>query len=450
MRELPQGWAKCQLGDIVELKYGKSLPAKSRCSGEVEVYGSNGVIGVHNHPLTEGPTIVVGRKGSIGEIHFSPMPCFPIDTTYYVDEFYGQDLQFIRYLLETLGLTEMDRASAIPGLNREDAYALDVEIPPKSEQQRIVAKLDSLFARTRQGREELARIPALIEHYKQAILAAAFRGNLTADWRSAHDPDPIKADGLGIDSRTGRLPGIPDEWAWTSLDAVSEISGGLTKNAQRREIEQRVPYLRVANVYANELRLDDVKEIGCTDRELEKTQLEAGDLLVVEGNGSIEQIGRVAIWGGSISPCSHQNHLIRVRPNEKVISHYILFWMLSPLGRQYIERVASSSSGLHTLSISKVSGLALPLCTPDEMKEVVRHIEYAFSWLDTVLSESNQARYLLDHLDQATLAKAFRGELVPQDPNDEPASVLLDRIRAERANGVNPRRTHQKKHSTVG
>lgn len=321
---------------------------------------------------------------------------------------------------------------------------IDIPIAPLPEQHRIVDKLDVLFERTRQARKELEHIPTLIEHYKQAILAAAFRGELTADWRAKHQPPQVHADISGIDGRTGQLPGIPDVWGWASIDSISQVSGGLTKNTQRRELKKKVPYLRVANVYANELRLDEVKEIGCTDSELAKTQLQQGDLLVVEGNGSIEQIGRVAIWDGSITPCSHQNHIIRVRPNEQVISPYILFWMISPLGRQYIERVASSSSGLHTLSISKVSGLAIPVCSIDEQIEVVRQIKEAFAWLDIVLHEATAALHLLDHLDEATLAKAFRGELVPQDPNDEPASVLLERIRGARAEQSNGNRRHKR------
>jgi type I restriction enzyme S subunit len=88
---------------------------------------------------------------------------------------------------------------------------------------------------------------------------------------------------------------------------------------------------------------------------------------------------------------------------------------------------------LHTLSISKIEGLPIPICVPDEQREIIRRIEAALSWINRLASETSNARKLVDHLDQAILAKAFQGELVPQDPSDEPASVLLDRIRAERA-----------------
>ena len=314
-------------------------------------------------------------------------------------------------------------------LSKIEILSTGIPLPPLAEQQRIVAKLDAVFARTRQARVELERVPKLVEDYKQAILSAAFRGELTADWREENAFDHVVVD---INRNDNLIEQLPNAWHWTSIQNIAYVSGGLTKNAKRREIKHKVPYLRVANVYSDELRLDDVREIGCTEKELRKTQLQRDDLLVVEGNGSITQIGRAAIWDGSITPCSHQNHLIRIRPDNHTNARYVLFWMLSSDGRRYIERVASSSSGLYTLSIRKISSLAIPVCSNEEQCEVVRILNELFASLDSILHEATRAFTLLDHLEQATLAKAFRGELVPQDPNDEPASVLLERIRAER------------------
>lgn len=452
MSVLPLGWTTASLGDLAEYLNGAAFkPADWHQTGKPIIRIQNLTDSskpfnrtecqLDSKYLVDGGDILVSWSATLDAFIWDGEQSWLNQHIFKVIPFDGIDQWFLFYLLkhEILALIETEHlhGSTMKHINRGPFLAHEIALPPLAEQRRIVAKLDALFARTRQAREELEHIPALIEHYKQAILAAAFRGELTADWRAKHQPPQVHANISGIDGRTGQLPGIPDVWGWASIDSISQVSGGLTKNAQRRELKKKVPYLRVANVYANELRLDEVKEIGCTDSELAKTQLQQGDLLVVEGNGSIEQIGRVAIWDGSITPCSHQNHIIRVRPNEQVISPYILFWMISPLGRQYIERVASSSSGLHTLSISKVSGLAIPVCSIDEQKEVVRHIEEAFTWLDTVLDEATAAMHLLDHLDEATLAKAFRGELVPQDPKDEPASVLLERIREARAEQSN-------------
>ncbi|MBW8448035.1 MAG: hypothetical protein K0M49_20620 [Arenimonas sp.] len=216
------------------------------------------------------------------------------------------------------------------------------------------------------------------------------------------------------------------------MSSVAEVSGGLTKNSKRDSLPLQVPYLRVANVYANELRLDDVSVIGCTQNEVARTTLMAGDLLLVEGNGSLDQIGRVALWGGELDQCVHQNQLIKVRPSGGLDPKFALYWLLSPLGRRAIEAVAASSSGLHTLSLSKVGGLPLPLCNPEEQHETVRRIESAFAKIDRLAKEAKRALELVGRLDEAILAKAFRGELVPQDANDEPAEHLLARIRAER------------------
>jgi type I restriction enzyme S subunit len=328
-------------------------------------------------------------------------------------------------------INEATHSITVKHLSSKTLEETTVPLPPLSEQRRIVAKLDGLLSRAARAQSDLDRVPSLISRYKQAILTGAFSGLLTEEWRkSAPTLKRIALSSDGIDGRVGELADLPDTWAWTSMRQIASVSGGLTKNAKRDALPSRVPYMRVANVYANELRLEDVAEIGCTEAELSKTMLRGGDLLIVEGNGSLQQIGRVALWDDSIPKCSHQNHIIRARPNPQVAPSYGLYWLLSPAGRSAIERVASSSAGLYTLSISKVEALPIPICDPNEQAEVVRRIESAFAWLDKLAAEHARAVALLPKLEQALLAKAFRGELVPQDPNDEPASVLLERIRA--------------------
>ena len=123
-----------------------------------------------------------------------------------------------------------------------------------------------------------------------------------------------------------------------------------------------MPYLRVANVFYNRLDLREILKIGVKEEEIEKTLLQAGDLLFVEGNGSIEQIGRVAIWDGSIDPILHQNHLIKARFNNEIIApEYALFYFMLQDGRQQIISKSVSTSGLNTLSVNKVSSLLLPI-----------------------------------------------------------------------------------------
>lgn len=123
---LPKGWSRKRLEDLCELAYGKSLPSTSRRTGAVPVYGSGGKTGHHDQPLVEGPGIVVGRKGTVGALYWEPGPFFPIDTVFYVRPRGGASLEYLWALLPTLGLAGMNTDAAVPGLNRENAYRLEV------------------------------------------------------------------------------------------------------------------------------------------------------------------------------------------------------------------------------------------------------------------------------------------------------------------------------------
>jgi|GEM_PF-722300 len=146
------------------------------------------------------------------------------------------------------------------------------------------------------------------------------------------------------------------------LDKVADVQGGLTKNRRRETLPMRLPYLRVANVGpTGGVDTNEMLSIGLTDVEARKTLLKTGDLLFVEGNGSKNQIGRVAIWDGSIDPCVHQNHLIRARLYKDVLPIFALTYFSSPDGRRQITNKAASTSGLFTLSTGKIKSLVLPV-----------------------------------------------------------------------------------------
>lgn len=143
MSESRSTWPQVTLGEVCGFKYGKSLPESARSGGDVPVFGSNGEVGRHDEALTEGPTIVIGRKGSFGEVNFSSRPCWPIDTTYYVDSTTTKaDIRWLTYRLASLGLNKLNKSAAVPGLNRDDAYRQRLLLPPLPEQQRMAAILD--------------------------------------------------------------------------------------------------------------------------------------------------------------------------------------------------------------------------------------------------------------------------------------------------------------------
>ena len=143
--ELPHGWEWVRLGSVFTLEYGSAMPEKSRLHGDIPVYGSNGIVGFHNESLIQSPSLIVGRKGSVGAVNMSLSAFWPIDTSYFVTPPSGIDLRFSYFLFVSLKLGKHDKATAIPGINRNDVYKEVVALPPESEQSRIVTRIEELM-----------------------------------------------------------------------------------------------------------------------------------------------------------------------------------------------------------------------------------------------------------------------------------------------------------------
>ena len=354
----------------------------------------------------------------------------------------------------------------------------EIGLPPTNEQRRIVDRIDTLFNEIDRGVESLRAAKKAIGLYRQSLLKAAFEGRLTADWR-AKNPDKLESpeallarlqeerasrheaalrkweqdvaewkerrevdrkpakpkrptdSTFEVDISADTIAQLPSQWRWLSLSDLGQVAGGLTKHRKRNALPRKAKYLRVANVYANRLTLEEIMEMGVTEDELRKTRLVAGDLLFVEGNGSIGQIGRVAVWDDSVPDMTHQNHLIRFSANGLLSPRFALLFMMSPIGRVKIIAQASSTSGLHTLSISKVASLPIPFCSPAEQAEIVGILNERLEAADVLDREIDTNLARAEALRQSILKKAFSGQLVPQNPTDEPAAILLQRIRAE-------------------
>jgi type I restriction enzyme S subunit len=195
------------------------------------------------------------------------------------------------------------------------------------------------------------------------------------------------------------------------LDSVTLIQGGIQKQRKRLPTKNIFPFLRVANVSREGLDLRDVHEVELFSGELDKYRLTKGDLLVVEGNGSPSQIGRAAAWDGSIPDCVHQNHLIRVRPLPDILPEYLEAVWNSPQNRRQLTSLASSSSGLHTLSVSKLKTLRLPVPTKEEqatLVAVVDDVRRCKRLLDGEIEKSRIRAGLLRH---SLMEMAFSGRL---------------------------------------
>lgn len=246
------------------------------------------------------------------------------------------------------------------------------------------------------------------------MLAAACSGRLTEDWREQNPSQCYTQQPIAKTSDEDDLPEIPDSWCWTPIGEISEIRGGIQKQPKRTPKKNAFPYLRVANVLRGRLDLSQVKQMELFEGELETYRLEAGDLLVVEGNGSLTEIGRSAIWGGEIENCVHQNHIIRVRLRGCIPDYVDAFWN-SSFGTSIITERAVTTSGLYSLSTKKVASIPLPLPPFKEQREIIRRTRTLFAVADNIARKVVTATLKADKLTQSILAKAFGGELVPTE-----------------------------------
>jgi type I restriction enzyme S subunit len=323
----------------------------------------------------------------------------------------------------------------IPGgikteLKPKHILPLQVKLPTLAEQMAVAARLDRFRLEQIKLEHEITHQQSLLAKLKQAILQEAIQGKLTVDWRAANrDVEPasqllhrIQAKKASLITAKKLRPEkplhkitpaeipfeIPKGWEWCRASNIGFVIGGLTKNAAKRGGHKRLlPYLRVANVYANRLDLSDLQEIGVADSEVEKLLLEKDDLLVVEGNGSRDQVGRIARWDGSVDPCVHQNHVIKVRLGEPKVALWALYWFLSPSGRVLIEEQARTSTGLYNLSTGKVANLPIPLPPLAEQAAIVERVEALMTTFRVLEAEIEQARTHAAHLLHAVLEEAF-------------------------------------------
>jgi type I restriction enzyme S subunit len=306
-------------------------------------------------------------------------------------------------------------AGSMPKIDQELITRFPFVLPPLSDQKRIVQQIDALLAHVNAARERLTGVREILKRFCQSVLAAAVSGRLTEDWRAAQTwasdaSDLIQGRPMDV---TGALPALPESWHWSAMEQVADIRSGIQKQPKRHPRNHSYPYLRVANVLRGKLDLDHLERMELFAGELELYRLVSGDLLVVEGNGSLGEIGRSAVWTGEIRDCVHQNHIIRVRPRRCSARFLDEYWN-SPVGVAQVSAAAVTSSGLYSLSTRKVARLPVPVPPLEEQQEIVRRVDSLMA-AATEVEERVAAATRADKLPQAVLAMAFRGKLGSKD-----------------------------------
>lgn len=292
-----------------------------------------------------------------------------------------------------------------------------VPLPPLAEQRRIVDKSNAVVSRTSRAAAELAQIPMLIARYRSIVLDLAFSGHLTRDLRNQNHTE---------------AGSLPEGWSIRALGEISEIQGGIQVGRRRKadDVLVEVPYLRVANVQRGWLKLDEIKTIRVTEAERDRLLLRDGDVLMNEG-GDRDKLGRGWVWEAQIDECIHQNHVFRIRLEDRTLPPTYLSHFANEKGQSYFFDEGTQTTNLASISKRKVAALPVPVPPWEEAAEISRRIEAAFGWLERVVADHAAASELLPKLEAAIWAKAFSGALVSQDATEEPADAMLARLEAD-------------------
>jgi type I restriction enzyme S subunit len=303
-------------------------------------------------------------------------------------------------------IADITKGVAHQKVSLETFRTLALPVAPIAEQRCIVAKIDSLSAKSKRAREHLNHVPRLVEKYKDAVLTAAYRG----DFLNGYQHGAISLKGL-----------------------ISEpIRNGLSVRGADTPPGTRA--LKLSALRSGTVNLSDVRYLPIDANRASRYLLRQGDVLISRGNGNLKLVGISAVVPDLHHDVIFPDTAFRVRLSPRdALPKWLHFMWTAPQVRLQLEALAKTTAGIWKLSQSDLNAVRLPRMNLEDQVEIVRRIETAFAWIDRLAAEATSARKLIDHLDQAILSKAFRGELVPQDPNDEPASVLLERIRMERA-----------------
>ena len=263
------------------------------------------------------------------------------------------------------------------------------------------------------------------QRYRQQLVEWEANGKQGSKPKAPKTLPPLTAEELA------ELPELPEGWGWVRVGEIAEVQLGRQRSPDNRSNKFPTKYIRAGNFTDNGLNLDDVLDMEFEPQERARFLLKAGDVLLSEASGSAHQVGKPAVWRSEIEECCFQNTVIRVRSLDE-LSEY-LFWVFKTY---YISGVFSKLSGgvgINHLSAGKLESMAIPLVAIAESKKVLELINEKLSLIENLDQTITTSLQQAEALRQSILKKAFSGQLVPQDPNDEPASELLARIRAERA-----------------
>ncbi|WP_236952491.1 restriction endonuclease subunit S [Kibdelosporangium phytohabitans] len=424
---LPTGWTWATLGDVarwgsggtpksgVSRYYGGDIPwVVSGDLNDEPIRASTSTItteGLNSSSakwVPEGSVLIAMYGATIGKLAITERPLTTNQAVAFATPNENLiDKKFLFWYLRAQreDLRKTGKGGAQPNISQAILKAWPIPIPPLAEQNQIVENLEGQLSRL----DAASSLVASCANRFKALLPRVMQAEL-------------------------RQTGAP----MVQLSELADVRLGRQRSPKNHTGDQMRPYLRAANVSWQGLALDDVNKMNFTDKEAEIYRLHAGDIILSEASGSPGEVGKPAIWNNEIEDCCFQNTLIRVRPREGVNPQFLLHFLRSEaLSGEF--RKGVRGVGIHHLGSAKLAAWKVPLPSRAEQIRIVERLDAKVSNLESVrafLSGPNGSLSRARVLRQAILNRAFTGNIVPQNPADEPASVLLDSIRAERESKV--------------
>ncbi|MDP1927582.1 MAG: restriction endonuclease subunit S [Thiobacillus sp.] len=376
-------------------------------------------------------TLLIAMYGSIGKLGITGFECATNQAIAFCKP--DNEVTSLRYLFYALknakdGLIALGQGGAQQNISQGILKAYEVPLAPSNEQKRIVDKLDGVLLRVDACRDHLDHIPAILKRFRQSVLAAATSGKLTEDWRlrkklksndhAAHDDGVI-------------LPEIPGTWTWGRgaelVDPSADIVYGIVQPGPK--LNEGVPYVRGMDIENGQILVGQLLKTSkaIADR-YSRSALKGGDVLL-----GIIRATKVAIVPDELNGANITQGTARFRPSSVIRTKYLAAVLESPVTQSWLH-AHYRGIDMPGLNLADVRKVPIPLPPIEEQDEIVSRIEELFANAARIEACFITARTKVEKLTPALLAKAFRGELVPQDANDEPAAELLKRVRAMRLN----------------
>lgn len=483
-QQLPPGWIRSAIGSLVEPRTGKANPQATPDAKFI------GMEQVEPHTMRLLGTVKCGTMKSSAN-SFQPFDVLYGRMRAYLNKVYQPDFsglcsgefivlpemgavlgRFLKYRLNSSDFVRFANhlnSGDRPRVDFDQISVFNLLLPPKPEQERIADALDEILSDLDAGVAALERAQAKLKCYRAAVLKAAVEGTLTAKWRAEHpatEPASVlltrslaerrrrweegqlkkfkeagkappknwkaKYKAPRLPDTTG-LVALPEGCCWASLDQLAHIAGGVTKGQRYspNETARVVPYLRVANVQRGYLDLSHIKEINALESDIEALTLQPGDVLFNEG-GDRDKLGRGWIWEGKIAECIHQNHVFRARLFLNDVSPKLISWCGNSYGQRWFMRTGKQSVNLASINMTVLRSFPVPLAPAAEQEAIVDAAEDQLSVIEHLDVDIETMLKSAQALRQSILRHAFTGLLVRQDPNDEPAAKLLNRIANQR------------------